>query len=203
MFLIPCHHCKYIDWRPFFCSGQPFDPVPLLNSAVANIICQIVFGRRFDFSDHDFQSMLKNLAEIAYLEGSIWALVRRHSHTDTHRFVTWKYSTENIQSSSEIFTCRWIKNKMSERVPWFFSKQLYDACPALMKHLPGPHNGIFSNSKSLEASIRREIERHKLDLNPSDPRDYIDTFLIAEKVLCSHSWLSLYRYVHEQGQSSF
>ncbi|XP_035032938.2 uncharacterized protein LOC118121285 [Hippoglossus stenolepis] len=112
--------------------GKLFDPVPLLNSAVANIISQIVFGRRFDYSDHDFQSMLKNLAEIAYLEGSIWAL-------------------------------------------------LYDVCPALMKHLPGPHNGIFSNSKSLEASIRREIERHKLDLNPSDPRDYIDTFLIEEK----------------------
>ncbi|XP_019936551.1 cytochrome P450 2J2-like isoform X1 [Paralichthys olivaceus] len=112
--------------------GEPFDPVSLLNSAVANIICQIVFGRRFDYSDHDFQSMLKNLTEIAYLEGSIWAL-------------------------------------------------LYDAFPALMEHLPGPHNGIFSNSKSLEAAIRREIERHNLDLNPSDPRDYIDTFLIEQK----------------------
>lgn len=60
----------------FFCSGEPFDPVPLLNNAVANIICQIVFGRRFDYSDHNFQSMLKNLTEMAYLEGSIWALVR-------------------------------------------------------------------------------------------------------------------------------
>lgn len=113
--------------------GEPFDPVPLLNNAVANIICQIVFGRRFDYSDHKFQSMLKNLTEMAYLEGSVWAL-------------------------------------------------LYDAFPALMKCLPGPHNGIFSNSKSLEASIRGEIERHKLDLDPSNPRDYIDTFLIEEKL---------------------
>ncbi|XP_062280654.1 cytochrome P450 2J1-like [Scomber scombrus] len=112
--------------------GEPFDPVPLLNNAVANIICLIVFGRRFDYSDHNFQSMLKNLTEMAYLEGSIWAL-------------------------------------------------LYNAFPALMKHLPGPHNDIFSNSKSLEASIRSEIERHKLDLDPSNPRDYIDTFLIEEK----------------------
>ncbi|KAM9358030.1 uncharacterized protein ABDE67_003530 [Symphorus nematophorus] len=112
--------------------GEPFNPVPLLNNAVANIICQIVFGRRFDYSDHNFQSMLKNLTEMAYLEGSVWAL-------------------------------------------------LYDAFPALMKYLPGPHNGIFSNSKSLEASIRGEIERHKQDLDPSNPRDYIDTFLIEEK----------------------
>lgn len=50
--------------------------MPLLNNAVANIICQIVFGRRFDYSDHKFQSMLKNLTEMAYLEGSVWALVR-------------------------------------------------------------------------------------------------------------------------------
>lgn len=50
--------------------------MPLLNNAVANIICQIVFGRRFDYGDQNFQSMLKNLIEMAYLEGSIWALVR-------------------------------------------------------------------------------------------------------------------------------
>uniref|UniRef100_A0AAQ6ITU8 Cytochrome P450, family 2, subfamily N, polypeptide 13 n=1 Tax=Anabas testudineus TaxID=64144 RepID=A0AAQ6ITU8_ANATE len=112
--------------------GEPFDPVPLLNNAVANIICQIVFGRRFEYSDQSFQRMLKNLTEMAYLEGSIWAL-------------------------------------------------LYDSFPALMKHLPGPHNDIFSNSKSLEASIRAEIERHKLELDPSNPQDYIDTFLVESQ----------------------
>ncbi|MED6241436.1 hypothetical protein ATANTOWER_014414 [Ataeniobius toweri] len=112
--------------------GKPFDPVPLLNNAVSNIICQIVFGRRFDYSDQDLQTMLKNLADMAYLEGSIWAL-------------------------------------------------LYDAFPSLMRHLPGPHNGIFSSSNSLKASIRKEIERHKLDLDPSNPRDYIDNFLIEER----------------------
>lgn len=49
--------------------------MPLLNNAVANIICQIVFGRRFDYNDPIFQSMLNSLTEMAYLEGSIWALV--------------------------------------------------------------------------------------------------------------------------------
>uniref|UniRef100_A0A3Q3VUD6 Uncharacterized protein n=1 Tax=Mola mola TaxID=94237 RepID=A0A3Q3VUD6_MOLML len=96
------HHLQEAMQRE---KAEPFDPVPLLNNAVANIICQIVFGRRFDYGDHVFQSMLNSLTEMAYLEGSVWAL-------------------------------------------------LYDAFPALMKHLPGPHNRIFSNSKSLEASIR-------------------------------------------------
>uniref|UniRef100_A0A3P9IAH4 Cytochrome P450, family 2, subfamily N, polypeptide 13 n=1 Tax=Oryzias latipes TaxID=8090 RepID=A0A3P9IAH4_ORYLA len=112
--------------------GEPFDPVPLLNKAVSNIICQIVFGRRFDYSDTDFQAMLTNLTDMAYLEGSVWAL-------------------------------------------------LYDAFPALMKYLPGPHNSIFSSSKSLETTIRREINRHKQDLDPSNPRDYIDKFLVEER----------------------
>ncbi|KAM9385854.1 cytochrome P450 2J6-like [Pholidichthys leucotaenia] len=112
--------------------GEPFDPVPLLNYAVANIICQIVFGRRFDYSDYSLQNMLRNLTEMAYLEGSVWAL-------------------------------------------------LYDAFPALMRHLPGPHNGIFSSAKFLVTSIREEIERHKVDLDPNNPRDYIDNFLIEEK----------------------
>uniref|UniRef100_A0A665TKI5 Cytochrome P450 2J2-like n=1 Tax=Echeneis naucrates TaxID=173247 RepID=A0A665TKI5_ECHNA len=110
------------ELKHFFCPGEPFDPVSLLNNAVANIICQIVFGKRFDYSDQNFQRMLKSLTEM-----------------------------------------------------------LYDAFPALMKRLPGPHNGIFCHCKSLEASIRREIERHKLNLDPSNPQDYIDTFLIEEK----------------------
>ncbi|KAM9763025.1 cytochrome P450 2J6-like isoform 2-T2 [Menidia menidia] len=127
-----CEESRHLQEEMKKKEGEPFDPAPLLNSAVSNIICQIVFGRRFDYNDRNFQSMLKNLTDMAYLEGSIWAL-------------------------------------------------LYDAFPTLMQHLPGPHNGIFSSSKSLKASIRREIERHKLDLDPSNPRDYIDKFLVEEK----------------------
>ncbi|XP_013863521.1 cytochrome P450 2J6 [Austrofundulus limnaeus] len=127
-----CEESRHLQEAMETKEGEAFDPVPLLNSAVSNIICQIVFGRRFDYSDQHFQSMLKNLTDMAYLEGSIWAL-------------------------------------------------LYDAFPTLMKHLPGPHNGIFSSSECLKASIRKEIKRHKLDLDPSNPRDYIDKFLIEER----------------------
>ncbi|KAM4629268.1 uncharacterized protein ACJ7VT_001612 [Polymixia lowei] len=109
--------------------GEPFNPTHLFNNAVSNIICQMVFGRRFDYVDHNFQTMLKNLTELIHLEGTIWA-------------------------------------------------ELYEAFPLLMKHMPGPHNDIFSKFKSLEAFISQEVERHKLDLDPSNPQDYIDNFLI-------------------------
>ncbi|KAF3835025.1 hypothetical protein F7725_027583 [Dissostichus mawsoni] len=35
--------------------GQPFSPAGLFNNAVSNIICQLVMGKRFDYSDHNFQ----------------------------------------------------------------------------------------------------------------------------------------------------
>ncbi|XP_051731717.1 cytochrome P450 2J4-like isoform X12 [Ctenopharyngodon idella] len=53
--------------------GRPFDPRFLLNNAVSNVICVLVFGNRFEYSDHGFQSMLNNVSEAVYLEGSIWA----------------------------------------------------------------------------------------------------------------------------------
>uniref|UniRef100_H2VD54 Cytochrome P450, family 2, subfamily N, polypeptide 13 n=1 Tax=Takifugu rubripes TaxID=31033 RepID=H2VD54_TAKRU len=135
-----CEESRHLQEAMERQKGEPFDPVPLLNNAVANIICQIVFGRRFDYTDHMFQRMLHHLTEMAYLEGSIWAL-------------------------------------------------LYDSFPALMKHLPGPHNGIFSSSSSLQGFIWREIQRHKSDLDPSNPRDYIDAFLIEEGVRSKKSRL--------------
>ncbi|XP_041096328.1 cytochrome P450 2K1-like isoform X2 [Polyodon spathula] len=48
--------------------GKPFDPKIIINSAVSNIICSIVFGDRFDYSDAQFlnlQSVLnKNVSLI-------------------------------------------------------------------------------------------------------------------------------------------
>ncbi|XP_078141646.1 cytochrome P450 2J4-like isoform X2 [Centroberyx gerrardi] len=55
---------------------------------------------------------------------------------------------------------------------------MYEAFPAVMKHLPGPHNKIFTDLKHLEDFLSQEIKRHKQDLDPSNPRDYIDAFLM-------------------------
>nr|XP_023650395.1 cytochrome P450 2J2-like isoform X1 [Paramormyrops kingsleyae] len=53
--------------------GQPFDPQFILNNAVSNIICCLVFGDRFDYNDSYFRTLLKIINETVYLEGSIWA----------------------------------------------------------------------------------------------------------------------------------
>ncbi|CAN9500605.1 unnamed protein product [Ophioblennius macclurei] len=55
--------------------GGLFTPAGLFNNAVSNIICQLVMAKRFDYSDHNFQLMLKYLSEAIQLEGSIWGLL--------------------------------------------------------------------------------------------------------------------------------
>ncbi|CAJ1060175.1 Cytochrome P450 2J2 [Xyrichtys novacula] len=109
--------------------GEAFNPASVFNKAVSNIICQLVMGKRFDYSDHNFQHMLKCLSELIMLEGSVW---------------TW----------------------------------LYESFPTVMKHLPGPHNKMFSHFDTIREFISQEVQRHKIDLDRNNPRDYIDTFII-------------------------
>lgn len=58
-----------------FPPGEPFNPANLFSNAVSNIICQLVMGKRFDYSDHKFQMMLNDMSEALCLEGSIWGQV--------------------------------------------------------------------------------------------------------------------------------
>ncbi|XP_041696099.1 cytochrome P450 2J2 isoform X2 [Coregonus clupeaformis] len=53
--------------------GKPFNPQMLINNAVSNVICCLVFGDRFEYSDDQFQTLLKTINETIYLEGGVWA----------------------------------------------------------------------------------------------------------------------------------
>uniref|UniRef100_A0A8C2Z4Q1 Cytochrome P450, family 2, subfamily N, polypeptide 13 n=1 Tax=Cyclopterus lumpus TaxID=8103 RepID=A0A8C2Z4Q1_CYCLU len=120
-----CEEIRHLQEEMEKEKGEPFNPASLFNNAVSNIICQLVMGKRFDYSDHNFQIMLKYLSEAIRLEGS-----------------------------------------------------LYQAFPGVMKHLPGPHNTMFSHYNAILEFISQEVESHKKDLDHSDPRDYIDAFII-------------------------
>ncbi|XP_044836461.1 cytochrome P450 2K1-like [Mauremys mutica] len=50
--------------------GKPFDTKVILNSAVSNIICSILFGERFEYEDPIFLALLKLLNENTKLLGS-------------------------------------------------------------------------------------------------------------------------------------
>uniref|UniRef100_A0A665TUG2 Cytochrome P450 2J6-like n=1 Tax=Echeneis naucrates TaxID=173247 RepID=A0A665TUG2_ECHNA len=104
--------------------GKPFNPHYIINKAVSNIICSLVFGQRFDY--------------LIQIEGSIW--------------------TQVSQMKSKMFT-------------------LYNAFPMLMKHFPGPHHTVQKIYSEILKLMKTEIDQHKKDLDPSEPRDFIDCYL--------------------------
>lgn len=123
-----CEEIRHLQEEMEQQKGEPFNPAGLFNNAVSNIICQMVMGKRFEYSDHKFQIMLRYLSEMLYLEGSPWGV-------------------------------------------------LYEAFPGLMKHLPGPHNELFSHTFTILDFISEEVKNHKKDIDHNNPRDYIDTFI--------------------------
>ncbi|XP_066494484.1 cytochrome P450 2F2-like [Tiliqua scincoides] len=56
--------------------------------------------------------------------------------------------------------------------------ELYNIFPRLMDILPGPHHQIFRNFEKLRQFIAERIRWHQHHLDPQDPRDFIDCFLI-------------------------
>ncbi|NXG09556.1 CP2J2 protein, partial [Sakesphorus luctuosus] len=122
------HPCSHLQGFGLQTDRNPFDPQFTLTNAVANVICSLVFGNRFDYHDEDFQKLLKLMYETVMLHGTITA-------------------------------------------------QLYSSFPSIMKFLPGAHQTILKNWELLKSYMKEQINKHKEDWNPSESRDYIDSYL--------------------------
>uniref|UniRef100_A0A8C5Q370 Cytochrome P450 n=1 Tax=Leptobrachium leishanense TaxID=445787 RepID=A0A8C5Q370_9ANUR len=59
--------------------------------------------------------------------------------------------------------------------PW---GQLYDMFPRIMWHLPGRHHMLFEYLSKLQLFVEKRVKLNKETLDPNNPRDYIDAFLI-------------------------
>lgn len=55
--------------------------------------------------------------------------------------------------------------------------KLYNAFPSILKFLPGPHQTIFKNWKWMQSFAQKKIDKHKENWNPSESRDFIDSYL--------------------------
>ncbi|XP_043936575.1 cytochrome P450 2J4-like [Protopterus annectens] len=56
-------------------AGKPFDPHYIINNAVSNIICSIVFGNRFEYDNARFQHLLHLIDTNMKLAGGVFAQV--------------------------------------------------------------------------------------------------------------------------------
>ncbi|NXI99250.1 CP2BJ protein, partial [Psophia crepitans] len=113
--------------------GNAFEPMMMFRHAVANVICSVVFGSRYSYSNTVFLELLN---------------------------VIGNYTSFFLSSIAMV----------------------YNTFPNIMHHLPGPHRKVLAECEKLKDYIREEVDMHKLTLDPSCPRDYIDCFLMrAEK----------------------
>ncbi|XP_054458236.1 cytochrome P450 2J2-like [Anoplopoma fimbria] len=53
--------------------GKPFDPHLIINNAVSNVICSLVFGHRFEYGDEKFRKLISWFDKGIEIEASIWA----------------------------------------------------------------------------------------------------------------------------------
>ncbi|XP_063058100.1 cytochrome P450 2J4-like [Engraulis encrasicolus] len=67
--------CRYLNEAFSNEQGKAFNPQWLINNAVSNVICVLVFGDRFEYTDNDFQSLLKNINLAISLEADIWTQI--------------------------------------------------------------------------------------------------------------------------------
>ncbi len=134
---------------------------------MSNIICCVVFGHRFEYSDQSFRKILELDNEAVLLAGS----ARTQVFCDLLQLSCCSHKTKQVHYSPE----------------WFSHQQLYDAFPGLLQYLPGPHQTVHGNYKKIMDFLQKEVERHQEEWNPDDPRDYIDVYLAEmEKVKHFH-----------------
>ncbi|TWW57689.1 cytochrome P450 2J4-like [Takifugu flavidus] len=120
--------CHYLAEAFAQHKGEPFYAKALIHNAVSNIICCLVFGERFEYSDKQYHAILKSFDRIIQLQGH-------------------------------------------------FIVQVYNTFPWLLKWLPGTHQTIFSEIKTVINFVDLKIQEHKRNFDPSSLRDYIDCFL--------------------------
>ncbi|XP_074786826.1 cytochrome P450 2F3-like [Athene noctua] len=56
--------------------------------------------------------------------------------------------------------------------------QLLFIFPTIMRFVPGPHRRIYTNYLRLAQFVDEQVERHRETLDPQNPRDFIDCFLL-------------------------
>ncbi|XP_010629820.2 cytochrome P450 2B4, partial [Fukomys damarensis] len=109
--------------------GGLVDTLFLFQSVTANIICSIVFGKRFDYKDRQFLRLL-----------------------------------DLIYRTFSLFSC--------------FSSQVFELYSSILKHFPGTHREVYKNLQEINTFIGHSVEEHRETLDPSTPRDFIDSYLL-------------------------
>ncbi|CAN2388876.1 Cytochrome P450 [Pristimantis euphronides] len=120
---------KYMKAELLKFGDKGFSPVQIIGNAVSNVICSISFGKRFNYEDEEFKSMLRMMSR--GLELSL------NSEVVLANVFSWMY------------------------------------------YFPfGPFKELRQIVIDVTAFLKRIIKEHELSLDPENPKDFIDMYLM-------------------------
>ncbi|XP_054145229.1 cytochrome P450 2C55-like isoform X3 [Melozone crissalis] len=64
--------------------GRAFDPTFMLSCSVSNVICSIVFGKRYDYKDKKFLALMDNMNNIFEMINSRWGQEKDRPNSSFH-----------------------------------------------------------------------------------------------------------------------
>lgn len=86
--LLPYPSCDWFPHSHCLPLGAPIDPTFYLSRTVSNVICSVVFGKRFDYEDKCFQNLMKLINESFVEMSKPWAQVfTNHQSTPCPPFI--------------------------------------------------------------------------------------------------------------------
>ncbi|XP_077938705.1 cytochrome P450 2F2-like [Gasterosteus aculeatus] len=59
--------------------GKSFSPQNMFHNAASNIICQVLFGKRFEYQDETMKTLVQCFTENAKIANGPWAILSRHA----------------------------------------------------------------------------------------------------------------------------
>ncbi|XP_069489441.1 cytochrome P450 2A13-like [Ambystoma mexicanum] len=97
--------------------GLPFDPSLYTTNAVFNVICSILFGKRFEYHDEEFLELNEMIHECALISSS-WTSQLYHMYTDIMDFLPGSHQKmHQMLSSIEKFVERKVKTNQETLDP--------------------------------------------------------------------------------------
>lgn len=56
---------------------------------------------------------------------------------------------------------------------------MFEVFSGILKYFPGIHREVYSKVQEIEDFVIKNIQRHQEMLDPSAPKDFIDSFLVC------------------------
>ncbi|XP_078007113.1 cytochrome P450 2C19-like isoform X2 [Phascolarctos cinereus] len=174
--------------------GKQYGPVFTLQFGVERVVVlhgykavkEALIDHGDKFADRGHMPLLEFVSNglgLIISNGERWKQIRRFSLMTLRNFGMGKRSIEErVQEVSKYLVEELKKTKGLPCDPTFILGcapcNVYNSFPSLVHHLPGSHHKAIKNYHLQCEFILEEVKEHQRTLDPSNPRDFIDCFLM-------------------------